>query len=390
MKRLMRLGLAACAVLAFTAGLGVASASASRIVTESSTVTATPTTHTYTSGRGDLTCTGTGFTGSIPQGAWPYLESPAPLQEAGGGTCVSFSTSKAMQYNGCYMVLRPGSETAKGVFGGTAEIGPAGCGPFKWERSAGCFENFYPGSSYPATFQNVGTGTGAKVHVSVDGSIENLYSCAGSKTSQTFHWGWDLSSSTGVQVSAQTGLFIEGAAPTQPKLAAEEYPASYSGPITKNLVIKTESGNIECSGTVSGSSLSKAEATIYPLLNLNNCYAFGFKATVQIGSLCWESLTLANAGPPYSGTMNLECPGGGATALSFSPQSFGVTLCTITFPKQTLGTATLENVGAGLTRHVVASVSGSGLKHYGTGSYCGTTETANGTLSTTFELSGRH
>lgn len=111
--------------------------------------------------------------------------------------------------------------------------------------------------------------------------------------------------------------------------------------------------------------------------------ALGSNLTIDMNS-CGYELSVANTGPPYSGSASVECADeGDAIELAIG------SICNYEIPPQELGSATYTTTGELNARQVVAEVTGSGVEYVRTynGFFCPKVD-GTGTFSGGFTLGG--
>ncbi|HEY5814994.1 MAG TPA: hypothetical protein VIS95_01480 [Solirubrobacterales bacterium] len=372
---------------------GATSASASRLASpevsaEATTfLKATPTgSHNFTAnGPGSFSCTASEFVSSMSAQAVTQLST----EGLGSYSCYLFGSGTTMKMNGCSLTFKPGAEKSPGVFGGSFDVGPAGCGPITMKYLGSCELRIYPKTSLAAEFTNKGSGKTATVVAQVAASgLKTDGACSGSAENGTYSGGWELkgstdaagSSQTGIQVTTKAALHLSG---EPAKFTGEAYPETIVGSVSAENVYTTPGGTISCKkGSFGGGALQSPSAQLSLLPAYSECTAFGFSKTNVKSGLCTIVL---NATSTTSGTAAISCPPGGA--IKFEPTFSGFTVCTISFPSQSLGSVTYENVGTGIDRRVVASISGSGIQYTGTGGPCGTSG-SDATFSGGIEVRG--
>ncbi len=408
MKRIRTLGLAAVMALALTISGGVATASASELASEAEsteltgTQSTTFTLSTHAGGFG-FGCE-SGFAFSATQSG-KFVKTLA-TSPGGSGNCGSLGT---LNWSNCGLTFYPGSRISAGKFAGTFEIGPANCGPITIKKS-GCETKIGPQSGLAATLENQGTGTGRTIKINAN--VTNLKttssgSCAGSGTFEdgTLTGSWSLEGRT-IGGAKQLGIYVyeepaglhmggqkSGEEAKQPKFEADKYPATISGSVSKTHSFVAEGPGValNCGSAQFAASAASSTANLPVGASYTSCSGpLGSTVTVNMNS-CHYLLHVANSGPPYTGSADIQCDKAGDTIL-FEAHLFGVVLCSRSYPAQTLGAASYETVvnEAKETRHVVANVEGTGVDYTNSGSTaCGPNGSfGNGSFSGGFELQG--
>jgi hypothetical protein len=402
MKRIKTLGLAAIMALALTATAGAASASASGFLAEGSTskLVGVPTgAHFFAlPGFATLECVGPEFEAA----AAPTETLTSASAGTNSPTCKMFGTVP-FKMNGCQLSFHPGAQTGEGSFAGTVDIGPANCSPITiGTSSTSCEIKVGAQSGLAATFHNEGTGSKATVNIGLNGTglqytQNGTPGCkAGTFNEGTYFGSWQLKgldslgSQSGVHVASQAGIYLAGEKSEekakQPRLEAEKYPAGIAGSTSSVTKLKMPKfGTAECSGgQLSGARETGAVAELSLQPTLSGCKTIGQTSTVTMGS-CHYLLNVANAGPPYTGSLELVCGAGGSVKITAGQP----VVCTVLVPAQTIGTVTYENKGTGAGRYVVANVSsGESVKYSYSGSLCGTGSGENGIFSSSIALQG--
>jgi len=378
-KRIRYLGVALIAALSLLAILGSASAGASWIVS-SGTIKAA------SSGLQEFDAPGTG---SFRCGTGPSFEvAPTATKSLDSGTlgnytkCVLFEAT-TLKTNGCHLIFRPGNEIKAGVFGGTFEIGPAGCGPMSIEYLGGCKELFKSKAGLSAEYTNSGSGTGASVTVKLKatGLDTTGSNCGGGGTSANYNGTYVLTSALGVHVS-EVKFFVDGEESKEeskkPKFNAGVYPSTIDASLIAPMEIKTPEGIVKCSSASLLSPMSTSTNTVDFKGTLTCDYAFGSSSTTKVNGCYFRFQVLTSSGG-YGGKSSIVCNNPGE-AIEVSPLFFGSPVCTISFPAQEIdSTTSFVNWENG----IFAQVDGEGLTHTGTGGTCGSGTQSDAKLNTT-------
>lgn len=274
----------------------------------------------------------------------------------------------------CGLTLRPGVETSPGKFAGTVDIGPTGCGPIRIKVSggAGCERTVSAQNGVVATFENVGSGKTAEVKLVLNTTLKSTL--CGSPSNEAIEGEWLLAGSqagsqVGVRAAAAPGLYMGGAESSekakQPKFEAETYPAVLLGSSLETQVMETSYGEAECEQVSLGGVISSAGPGLTFQPSFSKCAVLGFNASVKTNG-CNYLYYVANAGPPYTGAVALDCPAG--KELEYIAVGG---LCTIKVPTQILGLAKFTTVGSGKARYVKAEAAGGvTLKLNGASGFC--------------------
>jgi hypothetical protein len=392
MRQLRVLGLLCPTILIIAMAFGAAQASASRLVSPEipSTFTtflkAAPTgLHKFSAhGMGSFDCNAPQFSSSMSGTA----TSQFTAQVSNDYAC-AYAGPASVKMNGCSFTFRPGAEESPGVFGGSFDIGPAGCGPLTVKYMSGCEAKIYPKTGLAARFSNHGEGKTATVLVQpAAGGLKTERTICGSGSSENgiYTGSWEMAGytdaaatiQTGISVTSKAALYLSGE-PT--RFNGEAYPEAVRGAVSTANVFTTPNGKIDCKKGSFDGTLAAASTQLTLAPTYSECMAFGSKATVKSNG-CSVVLSATSAS---SGTASIACPVG--KAITVEPMAFGVVLCTLSFPAQSLGSVTYESVGTGIDRRIVASISGSGIQYSSTGGNCGASG-SKATFSGGIELQG--
>lgn len=339
MKRVKQLALAVLAALALSV-VGASSASAAGFLTSNlwypaELTGAAPEKQTMTApGVKTFTCTGGNFLGEVDD----ILASTSLDATPGERKCESSGFPKsALQMNGCSFHFDPGTENpATHQFEGTWDIGPPSCGPMLLIGSGSCRFNIYPEAGMPATYTNEGTGSSATVSIDVSKS-QLAYWMTGPESGCPITKGENLQLGISWKVSAKafgaaTGLRLDripngiqvvgkGSEGEGPRIEAEAYPASLDatneqkiGANEEYFYVPVSARKMECERTDFAAVLTGPTAT----LPLDTTYSGSCRASgtlvidVRMNS-CDYVLNVLNAGPPYTGSYDIECAKEGDT-----------------------------------------------------------------------------
>jgi hypothetical protein len=389
-KRRNTLGLAAVLAIALTGIIGSGPASASSLISpeaENTTLVAgSSSTHQFKTGI-SFGCTGPKMEGTM---SGTHVVQDIQPSSLGNYSCSYFGTPQ-LEPKGCQYTFHPGAETSPGVFAGTFDIGPTGCGPMTMKYLSGCTLSIYPKSGLAATFENKGSGSTASVTINAKASgLKYVDSCSGSAENGTYEGSWTLKGfNGGYQVGihlAPPVLYVTGKespeSSQQPKFNSDFFPIGIEGNSAALGLwkVNTAGGKAECAKS------NYRAATIAPLASVGftathqSCSAFGFATAAVNMNSCKEAFSLANSGPPYTGSFSIQCEKAG-DGVTLSPKFLGSSVCTISLPAQTLGAASYTNEGSGAGRRVSVQVSGSNIQYKEIeGSTCGGSG-SNGTFS---------
>ncbi|MGC1164776.1 MAG: hypothetical protein WA862_01575 [Solirubrobacterales bacterium] len=379
------MGLAILAITALSAVAGTASASASGFVSELSSqggtsfLTAKPTSHLSLS-KGSLLvakCTGPSLRGQMGSS----VEGLSLEQDPQGteGDCIS----TGIKMGSCKFVLHPG---ASGQGAGTAEIGPAGCGPITLKSYCGDV-SIGAQKGLTAEYLNTGTGMEAAVTVKLQGpivfTIKNEIGCLAGTFTGSISETWELKASEDDTSAVQRGVEVTADGYTvgggeEPAFHAEQTPAWINGEQSEAVKFSTPGvGFAACKvAHYTGEEASSSSTELSLGLEGSECSLGSIKATLSMNS-CHYVLSVTSGGASYTGSANVVCSKEG-DKIEFVSTGW----CTLAIPAQTIATATYKQVGEGVGRSVNATLTGSGLSYTAAGSCVGGGEKtyANGSL----------
>lgn len=400
MNTIKSMSLSAFLALVLVTALGAASASASELVSEQDSVTylkgTSTTNHYFGFGGGVLSCAPQGFAGTSGKFAEEFGTSSVSNYLCGGGSEVKM--------NGCQLSFNPGHDISGGAgtkFGGSFDIGPAGCGPITI-NAGGCSTSFYPKDNLAAEFENVGSGATSyvKLHLNAAGLKYTMATCGGTtKENGSYSGEWLLKGYKNAGATEQVGLHVEDRTvgvfmigkesaeeSAQPKLDAEFHPVELVGGQDTQHVLTVNSRTMKCTGVELDSTASAATSDLAIEAAYSGCTFSGLASTVSMNS-CHYTLHIANAGPPYTGTMGVACAKEGD---AIEIDAAGV--CKVKIAGQAgVAGASLANVGAGTERGVSLSLGLKGVKATVSGPLltCGTNGLRDGAYSGASILYGR-
>jgi hypothetical protein len=298
-----------------------------------------------------------------------------------GGTCTMFSSTVAFNTNGCQLTYNPGTESSKGIFQGTFDIGPTGCGPMKID-SGWCKVSIGAQSNLKATYENVGTGSQAKVKIyaGVTGlkytqSQTNFDGCVnGTFQNGTWNGGWTVSAkrpgveqAIGMRVAEmRKGIYLTGQESnqkeSQPKLEAESYPVKILGTqdAADKLLWGFDAGTAQCESAQLETQAAKSTAELASAAQFGGCTALNFApggVSIVMNS-CKFALSVLNAGPPYTGALGIACSKEGDKIEVKTPG------CIVTIGAQAGHPGlSLSNQGSGFERHIAVDANVAGIKY---------------------------
>ncbi len=191
----------------------------------------------------------------------------------------------------------------------------------------------------------------------------------------------------------QVGVYVDGEESgeeaKQPKLKAESYPAFLRGTDDTSHVFGTKLGNWSCADAEFNHQQSAATTAQTLWMSYYLCTPpIGNTKAINANG-CEYVLHVANAGPPYQGSLDMSCPAGNSYELVMT--TAGGTTCTIVIPSQTgLKGVGLINVGSGSTRGVQVAFEVTGMSYslLGQKLICQAGSYTNGTYTGTMTLRG--
>jgi hypothetical protein len=240
-------------------------------------------------------------------------------------------------------------------------------------------------------YENVGAGEGQYVHAAID--AEGLdYTCTGGLCflfgGEGAHEGGAMSGEVklegadgeeqqigfGVLGEETHTLLVEGEESTeestQPRFASNEYPATISGEQTAEsqlILLRTGGSEIACDSSQWSGEASSPTSQLSLDASFSGCEdEFGNSVSVGMNS-CRYVFDLDNAGPPYSGGIEISCTEEG-DAIEVEDAEIGITIAI--GAQSAAGSVDYENVGAGGSEHVDAAIDAEGLHYSCTGSLC--------------------
>lgn len=311
----------------------------------------------------------TGPTDTLSPEYWPASASCQAYTGEGSST---------LSLNKCGVAFHPDAETSPGNYSGTMEIGPTECGSITLKGES-CKRSFAP-QTIPATFHNEGSGASASTIISVYGSIAYTVTegpawfCGWTGTQYGIYEGaWQASalgeSGNPVAVSVAdhpaVGLFITGEAGNEPRVEGEYYPAAVDAdqnPADKYKLSLPGNRFLSCEEASLGGTLSESATQLGLTPTFQGCTMtiFGnpYPTTASVNG-CHYGLNVLDAGPPYSGSLDIVCSneGDGIEIKTYETvamqESGGTTMCTYKIsPQSGLQGVGLETVGSGSSRSV--------------------------------------
>jgi subtilisin family serine protease len=184
------------------------------------------------------------------------------------------------------------------------------------------------------------------------------------------------------------GLFMagkeSGEEANKPKLGAEKYPVSITGPqVTQHKLTVSKGAPLQCSKAQFSASASAATSSLSLMPAMSSCTGFGTAATWNMNS-CSYKHNILNSGPPYAATMDISCSKAGDEIVIWTG------ICTVKIPAQTgLKGIALANAGSGSERSVTVTYSITGITFKEEGLVCPEKGThANGAYTGSTSLLG--
>ncbi len=363
MKSIKILGLAAVTALALTVFAGVASAAAPGYFTAGSYPASVKAVPSYSEGGsylstvvGKTQCgTNTGFTETI-----------STAKDTLNGAATKFCSDNLyvdLSMNGCEFLLHPPIEGING----TVDLGGAKCAGATGYQIEGAPMTIPPQTGLAATFENEGTGTGAKVRVHLQTTklkyeiASGIYS--GTYTNGTYTPTWTLSGenggkATGVSVHAAPGFSFKSG-----WFLSELYPVTTGGEQTSGVIEAVEYTKLTFEG-VAGNAKCAVMKFATPWLTY---YETGEMEMAPTFGTCTFGGVSATVTPAAGCHYRME--GNGTLAICGVEVVKGS--CKVTIPAQSRSGLEFVNKGTGATAHVEAKVNvKTGLEYQVSGSGC--------------------
>jgi hypothetical protein len=382
-KRIKNMGLVAIAVLAVTASVGAATASASGFVADkyNAVVNAPGSSETFIveGGGMKIACNTPSLAGE--------LKGPAATLTPFVGAATCLKGAKPLNMSGCGFTFHPGAEVSGIQYGGTFDIGPAGCGSISIEYLKGCILSLSPKTGLSATYINSGTGNAAKVSVNAkaEGLTETLSGAAGCShgtgEAGKITTSWELKATnagaqTGLHVSSGTyGIYLAGESSAekakQPRLEAEKYPALISAAQSSANLPSWNMGTstVACQEAQFNTEASAATAELSVAASYGKCATAGIYGVKVRMNGCHFVYHILNLGPPYAGSVDIACTKEGEAIEvraygSVTKEAEDKPICVDAIgPQTTSSGVAFENVGSGAGRVVSVNTGLTGLKH---------------------------
>jgi hypothetical protein len=349
-----------------------------------------------------------------------YAEALTPSYSEGAASCTGpelFDAKGTWTMNGCKFIFHAGTETSPGNFGGTAEIGPSGCGPIVLKGNT-CTKKLAAQSGIPASFKDEGSGSTASFKASISNAAVTYtpegpaWTCGSGTLTAYYTASWQMSGynaggeAVGAAVAKQPpiGVYLAGKEGSEPRFEAEKYPATVNGaqnPANKYKLELEGNRTLSCESAVLQGTLSASATQLGLVPSYQSCSMtiLGNQdpATVQANS-CQYSLNALNVGPPYAGSLGVACSkeGDGIEIKAYASaqkQAEGIPLCAFTVaPQSALKGVSLENVVSGISKGIGVSFGVTGIaytKTQGTVTNCGAKAGTTAGLTGTGTLLGQ-
>jgi|GEM_PF-2035106 len=360
MRRIKSLGLGALMALALLALPAVASAKGGFTAAQypASLEAKTGSTPVLGLQLGQMTCDRPTLTATATE---PSGTLSATLSDSG---CYISGAKQPLKMNGCKFIFN-GGDGSKGTF----DIGPAGCGPIKFESPTYCNVTIGSQNGLAATYANAGSGSKATVTVGAQATGIKYTSLGGascakgnySNGSYSASWNVEARNAKAEQVgfkAGSVGLSIGG---SPLKFQAESYPVPASGS-TNQLSFGTVLGSAYCEAGTIKTGLGSASSEVLVVPQYEKCAFAGFGGTVVKQNGCLFLFKLHNVAPPYTGDASLGCEG--ENELEITNVIFGVPICKVTIGSHIgLEGVTYATAGTGSTAGIQATMKLTGIKY---------------------------
>jgi hypothetical protein len=351
-KRMKQIGLAAIAVLALTAIVGVASASAAHLEAEAYSTTV-KSSSPYGLQEWHFASSQQGCDAPAVQGAISGANQKVLNTTVSNSKCYwNFSAAPNLEMNGCSFVYRLGAKTGATTFNGAIDIAcPAGKTVAFTGGSLSCKVNVPAQKNLSATFENVGSGKARSVKATVNATglqhtqVEG-HDCGGvlgSFSNGTWTGSWKLEGSFGGSAAAiwvapddgyelpPAGIGIGG---SPLKLNGGTYPMSISGSQGTQHVITLGGKTVKCTTANLSTSISSATAQFAVTGEYSGCTVLGYPGEVKMNG-CTYTFSVINQPPyesSYAGHADISCPAG--KSIEIKAISAGLVKCTVTIGSQ--------------------------------------------------------
>jgi hypothetical protein len=197
-----------------------------------------------------------------------------------------------------------------------------------------------------------------------------------------------LAASASSASAAPVGLFLAGEKSEekakQPRFEAESYKANVGGSATGLNQFVFSGGKLNCSTVIISGEIASATAELPVFQSFFTCTFGGVFSPSIFQNGCKFVWHVENAGPPYTGSIDIKCPT--EKGIEIVASSGGEKYCTVTIPPQTgLKGMSLANAGTGSGRTIAATFNVTGIKYsqvaYLEGGKCTTGAFENGTYT---------
>lgn len=375
MKRIFRLALMSAAILAFSGVAGATTAGASGFAFgqyEANVYGTAWGPKVVFAGGSSFSCSGGASFVALVENASSTLTPYYANEDPSGCKRANLNTSVQWKMNGCKFIHHTGEAAAEAKYKGSLEIGPAGCGPMKVEEQS-CTKLFAPQTSSGGMTYSTNGSTpksitiGAQVILNYTVEKEG-WECHPSYVTMSEEWQVKAYNVAGVPVAAEViapfGFSVVGEASEsealQPRFSVEENAISgdpLEGTSAAKQVLTLKGGRkVECDVVLHGEGSNTNQVALAP--SFGNCSStlagITKPATVDANS-CDYALGVSNAGPPYVGTLGVQC--GGSDKIEVTVLEGGSTLCSYTIaPQSGLEGVGFANFGEGSGSGVTASL----------------------------------
>lgn len=319
----------------------------------------------------------------------PAISEPAAVVKA---KPVWASCSETVSNAGCKLEFRAGTENS-------FDIGPAGCGPIT-VKVAGCSLSVGAQTGKAATYENVGSGSGASVRVKIGVALKytgdgKLGCPSGSAEDLSYIGEWELYGRSNVgnevgihAVDGFNGFFM---ASGPARFDAEELPISVAGSqeASSPFTISLNGGKVTCNAAQFSATLSQATSNLPVNASLSDC-AFGGQTGIVVDmNSCYFSYSAKFTSPFFHGETSIGCSEPGDAIEVVWPQGG---YCVAKFASQSPGGGSnlYLNQGSGASRYVKFLTGGSAKFAYTREGFCQILgkNGSNGNFTGNFELHG--
>lgn len=182
-------------------------------------------------------------------------------------------------------------------------------------------------------------------------------------------------------VELPLGIYLRGEESeeeaVQPRVEADRYPISIVG--TGQSTLGTSVGDFECEGSQLQTELIEpSNELIFPASH-GECSALGLSVAVAENS-CSYVLNVDNAGPPYSGSVDIACDEGDAIEYEVKTPTGVVLFAAKVGSQENVAQASLSNTQKGAEAGIAVDVEGENLEYELSGAYCESEIRTDGSL----------